>query len=610
MKFKAKLAFAVIGVMTVACSRNKQDALTIPLQPVSRQTIVVQAEATGVVEPINVIEVKAKSSGQIVAMPVETGTFVKPGDLLVQLDTRDTRNAYAQAKADLDAANVNLQVSKQAKERADQLFKDRIITSVEHEAAQVEYANAQATVLRNRAALDIKLQNLQDATVRAPVAGTVIEKDVALGQVIASGTGTFGGGTTILKMADLTKVRVRALVNETDIGTVKPGQAATVTVDAFPDRPFMGTVEKIEPQATIQQSVTMFPVLISIDNTARLLMPGMNGEVSVETQRRDNVLAVPNDAVRSPNEVAAVAPLLGLDPDSVRAELRNQGGGRGGNRVGSTQGAGGASPAGGTATNGGGVPELTSTAEAQTPGQGNAQRGGFNLPQVTDKQCEAVTATLAKHPEVQGKISDLRTRMQSGELDRQGMQAEMQKIYSGVGLDAGVARACIFRQRGGGFGGGQGGANGGRGATGGTGSPGSQSGAAGGARAFGGAGQSGFGGAQGGGQGGFGGGFGGANARRGLVFVASDTTAKKKYSPRMVRLGVSNFDYSEVLSGVKEGELVAILNVAAMQAKQQSDMNQIRGRAGVPGIQRPQAAGGAGAAGGGARPGGAAGGQR
>ncbi len=590
---------ATMGVTALACSRNKNDTLTIPLQPVTRQTIVVQAEATGVVEPINVIEVKAKSSGQIVAMPVETGSFVKPNDLLVQLDTRDTRNAYAQAKADLDAANVNLAVSKQAKERADQLYKDRIITAVEHEQAQVEYANAQATVLRNRAALDIRLQNLQEATVRAPVAGTVIEKDVALGQVIASGTGTFGGGTTILKMADLTKVRVRALVNETDIGKVKPGQTATVTVDAFPDRPFVGTVEKIEPQATIQQSVTMFPVLISIDNLSRLLMPGMNGEVSIEVERRDNVLAVPNDAVRSPNEVAAVAPLLGLDPDSVRAMLRNQGGGRGGNRVGSTQGGQGGAIDGtpGTASTNA---ELTSTnpqargtqgAQGASGGSGatGGQRGGFNLPQVTDAQCAAVTATLAKHPDVQTKIADLRTRMMSGELDRQAMQGEMQKIYTGVGLDAGVARACNFRQRQA-----QGGANGSVGASG------TGGGFGGGANAA----------QNGGGPNGFVGG-GQSAARRGLVFVASDTTKKRKYAPKMVRLGASNFDYSEVLSGVKEGDLVAILNVAALQAKQQQDLNNIRGRAGVPGIQRPTTGGaaGGGAGGAGARPGGAAGGQ-
>ncbi len=602
MKRKMMLAVAVAAGMTAfACSRNKNDTLTIPLQPVTRQTIVVSAEATGVVEPINVIEVKAKSSGQIVAMPVETGSFVKPNDLLVQLDTRDTRNAYAQAKADIDAANVNLAVSKQAKERADQLFKDRIITAVEHEQAQVEYANAYATVLRNRAALDIRLQNLQEATVRAPVAGTVIEKDVALGQVIASGTGSFGGGTTILKMADLTKVRVRALVNETDIGKVKPGQTGTVTVDAFPDRPFVGTVEKIEPQATIQQSVTMFPVLISIDNTSRLLMPGMNGEVSIEVERRDNVLAVPNDAVRSPNEVASVAPLLGLDPDSVRAMLRNQGGGGGGNRVGSTQGGQGGAidgTPGAASTNA----ELATTnqksrgtqgaqgAQGATGGSGatGGQRGGFNLPQVTDAQCAAVTATLAKHPDVQTKIADLRTRMMSGEIDRQAMQGEMQKIYTAVGLDAGVARACNFRQRG------AQGASGSAGASGGSGFGGGQSG----------------GGQNGGGQNAFAGGQ--SAARRGLVFVASDTTNKRKYTPKMVRLGASNFDYSEVISGVKEGDLVAILNVAALQAKQQQDLNNIRGRVAVPGIQRPTTGGAAGGAAGGAgaRPGGAAGGQR
>jgi len=571
LKRTVRLALAgIAGIAAVGCSKSKDPALTIPLEPVSRQTIVVTAEATGVVEPINVVEVKAKSSGQIVAMPVETGTMVKANDLLVQLDTRDTRNAYEQAKADLDAANVNLAVAKQSKDRADQLFKDRIITAVEHEQAQVTYANAQATVLRNRAALDIRLQGLQEATVRAPVVGTVIEKDVALGQVIASGTGTFGGGTTILKMADLTKVRVRALVNETDIGQVRPGLVATVTVDAFPDRPFTGTVEKIEPQATIQQSVTMFPVLISIDNQARLLMPGMNGEVSIEVQRRENVLAVPNDAVRSPNEIASVAPLLGLNPDSVSAMLKAQRGAGGGQRVGSTNGA---SPAGGAAPQGG---ELTSNPQAQGGGGvagGGGQRGGFNLPEVTDKQCEAVTAKMTKHPEVQGKIADLRTRMQSGELDRQGMQAEMKKIYSAIGLDADTARACNFKQRQ----------------------------AAGGGNAFGGNG--GANGAPGGGAGG-----GRPGGRRGLVFVSKN----KKYDPRLVRLGISNFDYSEVLSGVQEGDQVAILNVAVLQAKNQADLNQIRNRSALPGVQRPGGAtgGAAGAGGAGGRPGGAGGAPR
>ena len=574
-----KTILTLAAFTTLACSKKKDDKLTIPVEPVTRQTIVVDAEATGVVEPINVIEVKSKSSGQIVAMPVETGTYVKPGDLLVQLDTRDTRNAYAQAKADLDAAVIKLRVSKTARDRAAELFKERIITSAENEAAEVDYANSQATVLRNRAALDLRAQSLEDATVRAPVAGTVIEKDVALGQVIASGTGTFGGGTTILKMADLTKVRVRTLVNETDIGNVRAGLPATVTVDAFPDRPFTGVVEKIEPQATIQQSVTMFPVLVSIDNVSGLLMPGMNGEVSIETQRRDNALAVSNDAVRSPNEASQVATLLGLNPDTVRAQLASQRGSFGGQRAqggnGQANGGQAADPQSGPAQN----TAQPSQGGAQNGGQG--RQGGFNLPEVTDEQCQKVTATLAKHPDVQTKIGDLRTRMMNGELDRQTMQAEMQKIYSAAGVDAQVARACNFRERQRS----QGGQN-----------------AQGTARQ--GAGQGGAGQVGAAQTGAFQGAVAGASrARRGMVFVVKNG----KYTPKVVRLGVSNYDVSEVLSGLNEGDSVAILNVAAMQAKQQADLDQIRNRAGVPGLQRQQgtqggAAGGA-QGGAGGRPG-------
>ena len=180
-----KTILVLAAFSALACSKKKDNALMIPVQPVTRQTIIVDAEATGVVEPINVIEVKSKSSGQIVAMPVETGTYLKPGDLLVQLDTRDTRNSYAQAKADLDAAVIKLRVSKTARDRAVELFKERIITSAENEAAEVDYANSQATVLRNRAALDLRAQSLEEATVRAPVAGTVREPGVSLGQVIA-----------------------------------------------------------------------------------------------------------------------------------------------------------------------------------------------------------------------------------------------------------------------------------------------------------------------------------------------------------------------------------------------------------------------------------------
>src|SRR6185503_860683 len=158
-----------------------------------------------------------------------------------------------------------------------------------------------------------------------PVAGTVIEKDVSEGVVITSATGSFGGGTTLLKMADLGQVRIRALFNETDIGSVRPGEPAIVTVDAYPDRRFQGTVEKIEPQAVIQQNVTMFPVLVNLENSEALLKPGMNGSVNVLIDEHDGVIAVPNDAIKNPREAVATGAMLGLSADTVTKMLAAQG---------------------------------------------------------------------------------------------------------------------------------------------------------------------------------------------------------------------------------------------------------------------------------------------
>ena len=285
----ALLALLALTVVLSACSAKKEVAPTIGTVTIDRRTITVDAQATGVVEPINVIEVKSKASGLIVKMPVEIGSQVRAGDLLVQVDTRDVTNQYEQVEADARSAQASLDVATAQKNRSDELYKTRIITTQEYETAQLALTQAQGQVIRARANLDLAKQRLEDATVVAPREGTIIAKPVAVGQVITSATGAFGGGTTLLLMADLTKVRVRALVNETDIGNVRSGQPARVTVDAFPERPFQGMVEKIEPQAVVVQSVTMFPVIISLDNSEGFLKPGMNGEVSLLVARREKI---------------------------------------------------------------------------------------------------------------------------------------------------------------------------------------------------------------------------------------------------------------------------------------------------------------------------------
>src|SRR3954447_9753025 len=256
-----KRSFLYVALAAVAlapaCSGNKAKTTAVSTSPVTRRDIVIDAQANGAVEPINIVEVKSKASGQITKMTVETGTLVKPGDLLVQVDTRDVQNQYNQAEADLRAAEARLDVTKAQNRRSDEMFKARVITAQEHETTQLDLANADAAAIRARASLDLAKQRLEDATVTAPVAGTVIEKTVSQGMVITSATGAFGGGTTLIKMADLTRVRMRAQFNETDIGQIRPGQLATVIVDAYPERRFNGLVEKIEPQAVVTQGVTM-----------------------------------------------------------------------------------------------------------------------------------------------------------------------------------------------------------------------------------------------------------------------------------------------------------------------------------------------------------------
>jgi HlyD family secretion protein len=164
-----KLTIVATLLFSAACASKKENAVPISTAAVQRRDIVIDAQATGVVEPIFVVEVKSKAGGQIVKLPVETGTIVKPGDLLVQIETRDVQNQYDQVAAQLAAAKSKLDVSTAQKKRADDLFKSRIITATEHEAAQIDFANAQSALVAARTSLDLRKQSLEDATVTAPV---------------------------------------------------------------------------------------------------------------------------------------------------------------------------------------------------------------------------------------------------------------------------------------------------------------------------------------------------------------------------------------------------------------------------------------------------------
>jgi len=315
------VAAAVLATLAAAGCKKKEEQVVYQAVPVETRDIIVSVQASGAIRPDTTVEVKSKASGEVLQILAETGQLVNRGDMLVRIDPRIPQNTLSQAQAELEVARAQLQNAQSQKKRADELFASKSITEQEHETATLAYANARAAVVRGQVALDNARIQLADANVRAPIAGTIIEKTVERGTLITSATGNVSGGTVLLKMADLQLVQVRTLVDETDIGKIQPGLAATVTVDAYPSRPFEGEVLKVEPLAEVQQNVTMFPVLVRIQNRDGLLKPGMNTEVEIHVGRREGVLAVPNSALRTQRDVASAAQVLGLDPEDVQKQI-------------------------------------------------------------------------------------------------------------------------------------------------------------------------------------------------------------------------------------------------------------------------------------------------
>jgi HlyD family secretion protein len=600
---KRILLGSLVLVGLTACNRQKAPELQMATAVSGYRNIVVMAEATGKIKPINVIDIKSKAGGQIIEMPVETGTRVVKGDLIVQLDKRDVESRYAQAKANWESAKARLENSKKNKERNDALLAEGVITRQTAEASELDLKNNETAMLSQTAALELAQQQMDDATILAPSEGVILEKIVSMGTVIASASSSASGGTTLVRMANLSEVRAEVLVTETDIGKVDEGLTASVLVDAYPGRVFTGVVEKIEPVAFVEQNVTMFPVLVRLPNEDGALKPGMNGEVAIKVDEKNNVLAVPPDAIRTQQVAAQIAPQFGLTAEQVNEAIRNQkanGGVEfdvapsddsvrvGGDSAGRTAG------------------DTTQRQAGQAGGQGGRQGGqgggrGQQV-QVTAEQCEKVTSTFSTKPQLQAQIDAERAKLRDPGADRTAVMAQLTKIFTDAGLDQQVVNACNRLAMGGNARGGRGGGGGARGGGG----------------AGGRGGRGGGGGAAGGNGGNFGQRPGGASGRmlptEGVVYVqvGTDSAGKPKFEPRWIRMGIQDFDNVEIIAGLRPNERVALLAQAVLQnQRDQAAARQRQNQSIIPGTntQMPGGRGGnPGGGPGGGNPGGGRGG--
>ena len=306
----------------------KTDTPATRTMEVRRGELIETAAATGVVEPHTQVEVKSRTSGEVVEVIVQEGQVVQAGDVLFRLDPIDAEREVERAKIALERLNAQLGEAKaslsiaryQATEaRADKLLNDEgkelgVVAQTAQRQATTQARVAAATVQQRQASitsleaqikaaeLDVAVaeRRLSETKIVAPFPGTVLSVGVEKGAIVASGITNVSGGTALLTLADLADLRVIGQLDQAQVGKVKVGQDVQVRVDAYPDKSFEGKVERVSPLGQNTSNVVTFDVEIRVtDKEQSLLRSGMSADIEIVVQRLENVVMVPLTAIVS-----------------------------------------------------------------------------------------------------------------------------------------------------------------------------------------------------------------------------------------------------------------------------------------------------------------------
>jgi HlyD family secretion protein len=277
--------------------------------PVTRGPVTRTITATGVVNPELTIIVGTYVSGVIQQLYCDYNTQVRKGQVCAEIDPRPYQTVVDQARANLAVAKAQLEKDKAqlgyaaaSFDRAARLVQTHAISQDSYDNAKSAYDQAkaqiifdEATIQQRQSALDAAQVNLDYTRIISPVDGTVVSRNVTMGQTVAA---SFQTPTLFLIATDLTKMTVDTNVSESDIGSIVPGNRATFTVDAFPRRTFRGIVRQVRQSPQTVQNVVTYDVVVAVDNSDHALKPGMTASTRVVVDERSDVLRVPNQALR------------------------------------------------------------------------------------------------------------------------------------------------------------------------------------------------------------------------------------------------------------------------------------------------------------------------
>jgi HlyD family secretion protein len=322
------LPLLVVGVAAAYFLRPaEQAAPAYSTVEVGRGNLVATVSATGTLSPLITVLVGSQVSGTIQSLSADFNQPVKTGEVVAQIEpslfkanVAEAQAKFKSAEASRDKAAVAVNEARRNLKRVASLESRKLVSDSDVDAArfaleadQAEYRLQVAAVAEAQAALDHERFNLEHTTIRAPIDGVVISRNVDVGQTVAA---SLQAPTLFTIAQDLTRMQIETDVDEAFIGMVKEGDPVSFTVFAYPRRTFSGTLGQVRLEPKIEAGVVKYNCIVHVDNSDLSLKPGMTATVAIEVERRDDVLKVPNAALRF------VPPIPAADIASLRKEIK------------------------------------------------------------------------------------------------------------------------------------------------------------------------------------------------------------------------------------------------------------------------------------------------
>lgn len=284
-----------IGLIFFNAASSKKANGKYTFDSITRGDLANTVSSTGTINAVSTVEVGTQVSGIIDRLYVDFNDKVRKGQLLAVLDTVLLKTMQMDAQANMEKARAQLEQANADYERNLPLFEKKLISEAEFLPLQIQLKTQKASLTSAKASLERAQRNLKYAFIQSPINGTVIQRNVEEGQTVAA---SLQAPVLFIIAEDLSKMEIHAQVDESDIGMIKHGQKVTFSVQAYPDKIFDGSVRQVRLQPTTVQNVVNYTVVIDAANNENLLLPGMTTTVDFIVDERNDVLLVPNTALR------------------------------------------------------------------------------------------------------------------------------------------------------------------------------------------------------------------------------------------------------------------------------------------------------------------------